>query len=632
MKMGRPMTICDTGVHNEVLRFARCLYSKGDIVEWRAIKGKSVVDGYCLAEELKGQTVLLHEQNRKGLNIYVGANPRKAKGLKGDENIAICRTVFVDFDKLDESCDYEKQAMQRIEDVGLPKPTLRVFSGHGIHVYWRLLAGIEPTEWTRVQERLIATLHTDRVIKNPERIMRLPGFENVKTDNAVPCFILDADWNRACDVTDILDCCVELPKVEPKVASEQTSPLPKTPIMEAKARAMLYAAKWPGCSEGERNNSAYLHACQLVNDFSLPDADAAEILAFWNSTNSPSLPDEEVQTAIRSAKKGAKNPPGCKLNTNPPRTGPVHGSPSQTPAEALVKPAKSMSGSRVVAKVIDDTLSGKRRMVEWPWHGLGENTEALVNGTVTALCGSKGATKTFFILQSMSHWLEQGERAAMLVMEEDAEHCLRRVLAQQSGYSGITGSKWIKEHPEEARSALKEYASVLDRMGHHLYDLPDSDISLPEIATWIKEKVDEGYRIIVVDPITAAVQSKDPWIQDASFINGVKRVARDAGVSVVLTTHPKKGSSTLVDMDSLAGSAAWVRFAQTILWLEAHDEKNVVVHTEMGRHSVEINRTLTVLAARNAGGRGKKIGYMFSKDSLTFQELGVIIKEKKADE
>lgn len=624
------MTTCNTGIREEVVRFARCLYSRGDIVEWRAIKGRNVANGYCLAEELKDRTGVFQEHNGRGLNIYVGANPRKAMGLKGDENIGVCRTVFVDFDKLDESEAYEKQAMRRIENARLPMPTLRVFSGHGIHAYWRLLTAIEPAEWIKVQERLIATLHTDRVIKNPERIMRLPGFENVKEEEGVPCFILDTDWNRVCDVSDILDHCVELPKSE-----HQDVPvpfLPKSPFMEARARAMLFAAKWPGCTVGERNTAAFLHACQMVNDFSQSDSDALEILRSWNATNTPPLPDEEIQVALRSAKKGAKNPPGCKLTANRPRVTSSSGSPQNTPAESLVRPVKAVSGSRMVAKVIDDTLSGKRRMVEWPWRCLGENTEALVNGTVTALCGSKGATKTFFILQSMSHWLEQGERAAMLVMEEDSEHCLRRVLAQQSGYSGITGSKWIKEHPEEAHAALKEHAAVLDRMGQHLYDLPDSDISLPEIAAWIKEKVDEGYRIIVVDPITAAVQSSDPWIQDASFINGVKRVARDAGVSVVLTTHPKKGSSGLVDMDSLAGSAAWVRFAQTILWLEAHDEKNVVIHTDLGRHSVEINRTLTVLAARNAGGRGKKIGYMFSKDSLTFNELGVIIKEKKVDE
>ena len=85
-------------------------------------------------------------------------------------------------------------------------------------------------------------------------------------------------------------------------------------------------------------------------------------------------------------------------------------------------------------------------------------------------------------------------------------------------------------------------------------------------------------------------------------------------------------------MDSLAGSAAWIRFAQTILWLEAHDEKEVLILTDCGRTKMPINRTLYILAARNSSGCNKRIGYMFSGDSLTFSEVGIIVKEKKKSE
>ena len=171
---------------------------------------------------------------------------------------------------------------------------------------------------------------------------------------------------------------------------------------------------------------------------------------------------------------------------------------------------------------------------------------------------------------------------------------------------------------------------MLDRIGAHLYDLPDADIGLPQIAQWIEERIKTDYRIIIVDPITAAVQTRDPWIQDAKFINGVKRLARKSGARIVLTTHPKKGSSSLVDMDSQAGSAAYTRFTQTILWLEAYnDDKTVTVHTCVGRGPATVNRAVHILAARNSMGRGKKIGYVFSSETLTFTEVGVIAKEQK---
>jgi hypothetical protein len=83
--------------------------------------------------------------------------------------------------------------------------------------------------------------------------------------------------------------------------------------LEKKARAMLYAAKWDSCNEGERNNAAYGRACQL-REFDLSETDAFEILASWNSGNRPPLPEAEIRKAISNAQSYAKRPAGTKLN------------------------------------------------------------------------------------------------------------------------------------------------------------------------------------------------------------------------------------------------------------------------------------------------------------------------------
>lgn len=615
-----------TDARAEIKTFVPCLYDRGDIVEWRAIQGKRVEYGWVLAEDLLRESDILARHNAAGLNIYIGANPRKERGRMGDDNVEVCRSVFVDFDHLEPEggCSSDELACMRIEEAGMPMPTMRIFSGHGIHAYWRLLCSIPPAEWIQVQTRMIATLDTDRVIKNPERIMRLPGFENCKSDPRVPCFILEADKNRVCDPSDLLDHCKK-PSVNPV---PEKSPRQLPPYLEAKARAMLYAAKWPGCPEGERNNTAYVHACTLTNDFLISPEDALEIFRTWNTANQPPLPDAELLQAFASAQKGAKHQAGSKLTAPPHRTSPAQRQP--TPPEPDATPQLHTSPADGLKTVLADTISGKRRTVEWPWPVLGEYTEALLDGTVTAVCGAKGATKTFFMLQCMSHWIACGERAAMLVMEEDTEHCLRRCLAQQSGQAGITGSRWVKEHPTEAMQAWQDHREVLDKVGAHLYDLPTVDIALPQIAAWIEQRIADKYRIIIIDPITAAVQTPDPWIQDAKFINGVKRAAREGGVSIILTTHPKKGGAKLIDLDSLAGSTAYVRFAQTVLWLEAYgDDKPVTIRTCLGKMQTPANRAVHVLAARNSKGRGKRIAYMFSPETLTFKEIGLIVKEQK---
>ena len=87
----------------------------------------------------------------------------------------------------------------------------------------------------------------------------------------------------------------------------------------------------------------------------------------------------------------------------------------------------------------------------------------------------------------------------------------------------------------------------------------------------------------------------------------------------------------MVGLDSLAGSSAWVRFAQTILWLEAHDDKDVTVMLLENRVEQIVNRTLHVLAARNSFGAGKRIGLVFT-DKLRLESRGMILRRKEVRE
>jgi hypothetical protein len=100
--------------------------------------------------------------------------------------VLLARCLFADFDK----CAVEA-AQQRIADAGLPTPTLIVSSGHGAHAYWRLTEPLtDLAAWTETQKDLIDLLHSDKVIFNPERLMRLPGFLNLKGD-PVPVRIVE---------------------------------------------------------------------------------------------------------------------------------------------------------------------------------------------------------------------------------------------------------------------------------------------------------------------------------------------------------------------------------------------------------------------------------------------------------
>ena len=170
---------------------AENLFLPDDIIELRLIRGKSptaqIEKFWTPAKDLPTVEKDLYERNQQGFNIYYGPNPRKEFGKSGDSNVLLARCLFCDFDTL------EDEAIAAIDKnlSHFPEPSLLVHSGGGFHCYWRLTEPIlDMNSWKAIQVKLNACLGADPVIKNPERIMRLPGFLNTKREPFVPCRIL----------------------------------------------------------------------------------------------------------------------------------------------------------------------------------------------------------------------------------------------------------------------------------------------------------------------------------------------------------------------------------------------------------------------------------------------------------
>lgn len=180
---------------------ASLLFKPNDIVEVRAIhsvrKG-DIVHRWTTTQELPTIYDELHEFNRKGYNIYFGVNPRKYIGGTKKEDVALARCLFADFDDKDDplikpgdGCGRYEFVLNRIIDAGLPEPSLAVSSGGGIHTYWRLDEPItDANEFKAAQKQIIRVLHSDNSINDFPRIMRLPGFLNVKAKPYRESFII----------------------------------------------------------------------------------------------------------------------------------------------------------------------------------------------------------------------------------------------------------------------------------------------------------------------------------------------------------------------------------------------------------------------------------------------------------
>lgn len=109
-----------------------------------------------------------------------------------------------------------------------------------------------------------------------------------------------------------------------------------------------------------------------------------------------------------------------------------------------IRRAKPKGFASGVSERIELMIAGKLESVEMPWSGLTKLGNAIVPGTVTLLCGSPGASKSFMLLQALCFWLDSGYKAAVYMLEEDREFHLMRALAQRSGIADITRHDWVK--------------------------------------------------------------------------------------------------------------------------------------------------------------------------------------------
>jgi hypothetical protein len=290
-----------------------------------------------------------------------------------------------------------------------------------------------------------------------------------------------------------------------------------------------------------------------------------------------------------------------------------------------------MNHENPVQDRVEDIISGKLACIKLPWDRLTYFTNALIPGTMTLLCGDPGASKSFMLLQALLHLYNAGHRVSVYELENGKEFHLLRLLAQKTGNSGIVDLNWVNQNPEQARDLIQKGHDFLCEFEDIMYVSAAKAPTLKNLSQWVEGEAKDGVRIICIDPMTMATRTTGrPWEEDAEFLADVGHIAAKYYCSVVLVTHPTKVNNGFgPDMALLSGSAAYSRFCDTIIWLEAHDEKEGKVKGYCGEQDVTYNRTLHILKARHGIGRGIRLATTFMSDSLTLREFGVIVKKPK---
>lgn len=293
--------------------------------------------------------------------------------------------------------------------------------------------------------------------------------------------------------------------------------------------------------------------------------------------------------------------------------------------------ARPLGAARDLEARLELIASGKWVNIAWPWPCVTDQMQALLPGTVTALCGEPGAGKSFWLLESFVHWHIAGDKVALFMLEDDRTYHLQRVLAQLEGNSNLTQVTWIALNSETVKQSFANQRDILNSFGRVLYDAPDQQVSLDQLADWFEQRCQDGVQISGIDSVTAAIASEKPWIDDQKFMFRVKETAKRYRSRLVYAVHPRistgKAGATL---SRLAGGAAYSRFSHSVAWLVRHSPPvtNTIFSETEGQRKVTYDRSLNLTKARNGKGAGGQIAFHLNAGSLRFEEHGMVVERE----
>lgn len=128
----------------------------------------------------------LREENAAGRGVYFVVNG-------GGQSDAEVKYPVAQFMEMDEGT-FEEQ-LELINQFPLP-PSLIVKTKKSLHTYWLLYEDRARIDyWKPLQERLIYCFDSDKSVKNPSKVMRVPGFNHCKQDPPVPVKLIYVDMS-----------------------------------------------------------------------------------------------------------------------------------------------------------------------------------------------------------------------------------------------------------------------------------------------------------------------------------------------------------------------------------------------------------------------------------------------------
>ena len=297
--------------------FERVLPAQGPFTLFTGVQGH---DGKLVEQRhwngIKTHADLEREVQRLSmlpLNVFFAAG--SYAGVNRRDPVAK-RAFWLDLDGKDFDGGTE-QAMRELalflKATGLPRPSIYVSSGRGVHVYWALARDVPVNEWKPVAAALKAKceelgFNADPTsTADPARVLRAPGSLNRKGDVPIPCNIL-TDTGLTYEVNDIAKQLLVAPKLSGAVARlaalASNDDLVTKRDLEKKTpdevREMLSFIKLPVVNTREKWTTVLC----AIQDWSEKSNEGFEIFHEWSAEQPKYLSEEDCFVTWQSFEPG----------------------------------------------------------------------------------------------------------------------------------------------------------------------------------------------------------------------------------------------------------------------------------------------------------------------------------------
>ena len=627
-------------------QFAAALWEPTDLIEVRSLPSErggfpQPESRFIYAEDLLDIRDKLEKMNTAGHNHFVGVLPRNKKGGTTDIDCLPSTVLWADFDAKKETDEdgnvtvtevTPDEALARLIEHKIPAPYMILNSGHGTHVYWKMEEKVPAYMIAKTVHDLAVLLEADTAVANPSRIMRLPGFDNLKKPvKPVEIVSINKDAVHSFDefkeYVPSADYYSGVTKPE-GFGDDWTVPRKRRDIV---ARAEAYVDAFDPTLDGERNHSAFALAACLQKDFALDQDEAWHALQHWNNTKcSPPITENELYSCLMSGQRYGKKEVGCKLEEDK----------KSEERPDRVKPTKKTEeaaggiADRIKAQIREE-FEGTRRSIPLPWDGL-KDLPLLFPGKVGVITGFPGASKSYLALNVGKMVKKAALEWSYIPLEDDKTYHTRRLLS-------VVDGSWEMATPFDATSKKRvnqkvdeideQYRDLIEQWESSVLEnpvfLPDGTMQAIEHdeALDLVQSLCEKQRLVIIDPIAQIdFVGKNTWQVQEQWMRDIVSVANKTEATILLIIHRAKRDNAGVY--GVEGTKRFTDLAHTVLSVSSHNGGALM---ERNNEEIEedINRIITVEKCRDSPLQGTEWGYMFGDCGPLFSEKGKIIKKSR---